>query len=479
MSTKVASNKLGDLTQGPLFVKIIRYSLPIIATGLLQTFYNASDMIVVGNFSDVGATAMGAVGACGALINLILNLFIGLAVGTGVCVAQEFGGGRYDELKRTIHTSLLASILGGIAVGLFGFFMARPLLTLMGTPEATLNEAVPYMKAYFVGVPAAMVYNFMAAAIRSAGDTKRPLVILMISGAVNVLLNLFLVLAFGMGAVGVGIATTVAQYISAIMILWHMIKRGGYCSINREDLKIDNKKLMRIVSIGIPAGLQSMLFSLSNVLIQSTVNTYGATVVDGNAAAGNIEGFVYIGMNSMYHAALTFTGQNVGAGQYKRIGKILAECMAIVAFIGLVLGLSGYIFGDALLKIYAPNDEAVRAAGVNRLGVICALYFLCGLMEVGCGVLRGMGKSLPPMIISLLGSCVLRIVWIYTVCPFFPGNISVLYLSYPISWVITTVAYLVASKFAYNQIVERTNRCRNHDDFFECMRENAKEEAKS
>ena len=475
MSEKVQSNKMGDLTQGPLFIKIIKYSLPIIATGLLQTFYNASDMIVVGNFSDVGATAMGAVGACGALINLILNLFIGLSVGTGVCVAQEFGGGRFDDLKKTIHTSLLASIIGGLAVGLFGFFMARPLLTLIGTPEATLNEAVPYMKAYFVGVPAAMVYNFMAAAIRSAGDTKRPLIILMISGAVNVALNLFLVLVFGMGAVGVGIATTVAQYMSAIMILWYMIKRGGHCSIKREDLKIDKKKLMRIVSIGIPAGLQSMLFSLSNVLIQSTVNTYGATVVDGNAAAGNIEGFVYIAMNSMYHAALTFTGQNVGAGQYKRIGKILVECLIIVTVIGLLLGVSGYIFGDTLLKIYAPDDAAVRAAGVNRLGVICALYFLCGLMEVGCGVLRGMGKSIPPMIISLLGSCVFRIVWIFTVCPFFPGDIKVLYLSYPISWIITTVAYLIASRFAYKEIVARTQRCKNHDDFYECMRETAKD----
>ena len=466
MSAKVKRAVDSDLTRGPLLVKIIKYSLPIVATGLLQTFYNASDMIVVGNFSDVGATAMGAVGACGALINLILNLFIGLAVGTGVCVAQEFGGGRYDDLKKTVHTSLLASILGGVAVGLFGFFMARPLLTLMGTPEATLAEAVPYMKAYFVGVPAAMVYNFMAAAIRSSGDTKRPLIILMISGAVNVLLNLFLVLAFGMGAVGVGIATTVAQYISAIMILWHMYKRGGHCRIILSELKIDTKKLLRIVSIGIPAGLQSMLFSLSNVLIQSTVNTYGSTVVDGNAAAGNIEGFVYIAMNSMYHAALTFTGQNVGAGQYKRIGKILVECMAIVTVIGLILGLSGFIFGDALLRIYAPTDAAVRAAGVNRLGVICALYFLCGLMEVGCGVLRGMGKSIPPMIISLLGSCAFRILWIFTVCPLFPGDIRVLYLSYPISWVITTVAYLVASRFAYKQLIIRARGRDSKAEFF-------------
>ncbi len=466
MSSKVKTLSDSDLTRGPLFVKIIKYSLPIIATGLLQTFYNASDMIVVGNFSDVGATAMGAVGACGALINLILNLFIGLSVGTGVCVAQEFGGGRYDDLKKTVHTSLLASIIGGVIVGLFGFFMARPLLMLMGTPEATLNEAVPYMKAYFLGVPAAMVYNFMAAAIRSSGDTKRPLIILMISGLVNVLLNLFLVLVFGLGAVGVGIATTVAQYISASMILWHMAKRGGHCKISKSDLKIDKKKLIRIVSIGIPAGLQSMLFSLSNVLIQSTVNTYGATVVDGNAAAGNIEGFVYIAMNAMYHASLTFVGQNVGAGQYKRIGKIVAECMAIVTVIGLALGLSGYIFGDALLKIYAPTNEAVRAAGVRRLGVICATYFLCGLMEVACGALRGMGKSLPPMIISLLGSCVFRIVWIFTVCPFFPGNIRVLYLSYPISWIITVSAYLVASRIAYKQLIDRANRNKNHDELF-------------
>lgn len=434
---------------------MLKYSLPLMATGLLQVFYNAADMIVVGRFA--GDFAMGAVGACGSLINLLVNAFIGLSVGTSICVAQSIGAKNDEKTCKLVNTSLLLGIIFGLLVGFFGFFMSGPLLRMMGTPENVLIEAIPYMKAYFVGIPASLIYNFLAAALRSSGDTKRPLIFLATSGIVNVVLNLIMVLVFHMGAVGVGIATSAAQYTSAIMIFVYMIRMDGPCRIDFKRLRMYKKELFDIISTGIPAGISSVVFSVSNVLIQSSVNAYGDIVVSGNTAAGNIESFIYVAMNSIYQATLTFVGQHVGAGKIERIKKITVMSLLIVVLVGLFIGILAYGFHDALLEIYKPGDGemeiAIREAGATRMKIISTTYFLCGVMEVLGGVMRGMGKSLQPMIVSIFGSCLLRIVWIFAVCQIFPGRIEVLYLAWPITWVITSLGHLCCCIVAYKRML--------------------------
>ncbi len=447
-----------DLTQGPILSKILLFTLPLVATGLLQTLYNASDMIVVGNFSPAGGNAMGAVGACSALINLIINLFMGLSVGAGVMVAQYVGAGKYRDVGEVVHTSVLASLICGVVLAIFGFFMARPLLVLMNTQDAQLNEAVQYMKAYFLGAPACLLYNFCASILRSYGDTKRPLIILMISGLANVILNLIMVLCFGMGAVGVGIATSVSQYIASVMVIIYMLKTDTCCKIIPRKIKIHGDKLLQMIKVGLPAGVQGALFSISNVLIQSTVNAYSEMqgpegyLVNGNAAAANIEAFIYVGMNSLYQAAVTFVGQHVGAGKYDRIPKVVMCCVGTVTVIGLSMGCLMYILGPQLLSFYARGNPYIIEAGMKRVSVFAFTYFTCGLMDVGCGIMRGMGKSLTPMIVSLLGSCAFRILWIYTICKLFPGDIFVLYLSYPISWVLTLAVHYICSFFTFKKL---------------------------
>ena len=445
-----------SMTEGPIFGKMMRFTFPIVVTGLLQVLYNASDMIVVGNFSPKGGISMGAVGSCGSLINLIVNVFLGLSVGVGIAVAQQIGAGRLEKVKKTIHTAALMGLVCGIAIAIFGFFMAEPLLRLMATPESALEEAVPYMKAYFVGVPAGLVYNFLAAGLRSSGDTKRPLIFLSLSGLLNVIVNVVMVVGFGMGAVGVGIATTVAQYASMIMIIVYMMKIDGHCRLMPKEIRIDKKSMAFIIRNGLPAGLQSLVFSLSNVLIQSTINTYGDITYTGNAAAANIEGFIYVAMNAFYQAAMTFTGQNVGAGKIHRVKRIALIALASVTVVGLVLGGAATLLHEPLLSIYEPEQSAdqiaVRAAGMLRMEIICLMYFLCGVMDVLGGVMRGMGRPITPMVVSVLGSCVLRIIWIYTVCPLFPGQISVLYLAYPITWTVTALGHLVCCLVTYRKM---------------------------
>ena len=443
-----------DMTEGPLLGKMIVFTLPVMASGLLQLIFNAADVMMVGKFA--GDAAMAAVGCCGALINLIINLFIGLAVGAGVMAAQDIGAKRYDGVKRLVSTALTASIIGGIFVGILGFVLAKPLLILMDTPDDVLAEAVPYMRAYFCGIPGCLIYNYMAAILRSTGDTKRPLYFLTAAGVANIFMNLLMVCVFHMGAVGVGIATAVAQYVSAALILIYMSRMKGYCRIT--GFAVDGSKLLRMITIGLPAGLQGCMFSLSNVLIQSNINTYSTPVIAGNTAAGNLEGFVYTSMNSVYQTALTFIGQNVGAGKYERIKKISFLCIGMVSVIGIVFGGGLALFGDKLLLLYASgeNTDAVIAAGVNRLSIISASYVLCGLMDVGCGILRGMGKAIQPMIVSLLGSCAFRILWVNTVCQWFPGQILILYISYPISWIITGGVHYLFCFYFYRHLMRKS-----------------------
>ncbi len=442
-----------NMTEGPLLGKMILFTLPVMASGVLQLLFNAADVAVVGKF--VGDAAMAAVGGCGALINLIINLFIGLAVGAGVIAAQDLGAKRYDEIQKLISTSMTASLIGGVVVGVFGYLTAEPLLVLMKTREDVLVEAVPYMRAYFFGMPGCLVFNYLAAILRAGGDTKRPLYFLTAAGVVNVILNLTLVLGFGMGAIGVGIATAASQYVAAGLTVMYMLRQKNHFRIT--GFRVSGQKLLRMMTIGLPAGLQGCMFSLSNVIIQSTVNGYATPVVAGNTAAGNLEGFVYTAMNSVYQTALTFIGQNVGAGKYERIKKIAFLCFGMVTVIGVLLGGSLVLFGKYLLLIYAgpENQDAVIRAGVVRLAIIAGPYFLCGLMDVACGILRGMGKAIQPMIVALLGSCVFRIVWVQTVCPLYPTDIRMLYISYPISWILTAGVHCIFCVYFYRKFMKR------------------------
>ncbi len=450
MQTK-AMNAKCDLTTGALLPKIILFTLPLIATGILQLLFNTADTIVVGRWGgetkEAREAALAAVGSCGALINLIINMFFGLSVGAGVCVAQELGARQYHEVKKTVHTSVLVAVLCGAVVSVIGFVLARPLLTLMGTEPAVLDEAVPYMRAYFIGAPANTVYNYCAAILRSSGDTTHPLVFLSVAGVVNVGLNLVMVTVFSLGALGVGIATAAAQWISCILILRHMIRLNDHCHLNLRELKIDPVKLKKVVAIGIPAGLQGMVFSTSNVLIQSSVNSFGQATVAAKTAASSLTDYIYIAQNSLYHAALTFVGQNAGAQNYRRVRYSIFCCMGTVTVLGLVLGGLVILFGEPLLSIYAPGNESVIEIGMIPVRILSATYFTCGLMEVGSGVLRGLGKSFRAMIISLVGSCVTRIIWIYTVFAA-DHTLEVLYACYPLSWVLTaathfTMAFIV------------------------------------
>ena len=452
--TKVRKIRDNDFTNGPILGKLILFALPIMATGLLQTFYNASDMIIVGNFATRGANAMGAVGACTSLINLIINLFTGLSIGAGVLASHNVGAKHYDELKKVVDTSVIASVTTGTALAVVGFVLSGPLLSLMETPESIIVEAVPYMRAYFVGVPGLMIYNFLSSILRSSGDSKRPLIFLATSGLANVILNILLVVLFPhKGALNVGIATAVSQYISAGLIFIYMCRADICCKIELKSIKGDRKTLFRIIKIGLPAGIQGMLFSISNVLTQKTVNSYGDITVNGNTASASIESFIYIALNTFYQSTITFVGQNVGAGKYQRIKKIVFQNMALSFTVGAVLGTCAYIFGNSLLKIFAPGaeNELVREAGMNRLMILGMSYFLCGLMEIGCGAVRGMGKAMTPMLVSLSGSCLLRVVWIFAICPLFPGNISVLYLCYPISWIVTSAAHFICMLVIYKR----------------------------
>lgn len=463
MSTVRAKRPVADFTEGRITGKMIKFALPLMATALLQSFYNAADMMVVGNFAPNGAFAMGAVGACGSLITLFTNFFLGLSAGVGVCVAQNIGAKRLDNVKNYIHTAALMSLICGIALGIIGFFTAETMLGLMGTPEELIDEAAQYMRMVFIGMPASLVYNFMASALRSSGDSKRPLIFLTISGLANVVINFIMVLGFGLGAVGVGIATTISNYLSAILIIGFMLRTSGPCRLYLKELKMKKQMIMGIMQNGIPPGFQSIVFAISNVLIQTSINTFGPIAVTGSGAANNIESFIYVAMNAVSIATITVVSQNVGAAKYERIKRVMLVSIIFVSTVGILMAGFILLFNQPLLTIYAPGEEnvAVRDQGFIKLLLVGGPYFLCGIMECVSGALKGMGRSISSMVISIFGSCVLRIVWIYTVCPFFPNtnpnNIAVLYLAYPVTWIITTAGLAVFLVIAYRQIIRKRN----------------------
>ncbi|MBE6683234.1 MAG: MATE family efflux transporter [Ruminococcaceae bacterium] len=440
----MASNTRMNMTEGPLFKKLLVYALPVLATGVLQFLYNAADTVVVGQFAEDGEKALAAVGSTGSITALITGLFIGLGVGANVSISHAFGSKREDSVKDIVHTSVLLSFVLGIVIALFGFFSARSLLQLMEVPETVLDGATLYMRTIFLGMPAQMTYNYGAAILNARGDTKHPFYFLMFSGAVNVSLNLFFVIVCKMDVLGVAVATIISQYISAVLILRLLTRFDDCCKLYLNHLYIRKDKLIKIIKIGLPAGIQGCLFSVSNVLIQSSINGFGPETMAANTAAANIDGIIYIAMNSFYHAALAFTGQNAGALRFDRIKRVCVLCTSMVAVLGLIIGVVCYLLGPWLLSLFGvegtvETSETMRV-GMLRLTILGVPYFLCGLMEVMSGMLRGLGASLVSATVSLLGSCVLRVVWIYTVFEAYQ-RIDVLYVSYPATWIITTLAH--------------------------------------
>ena len=439
-----------NILQGPVLWGILGYTIPIILTSVLQLLFNAADLVIVGRFC--GSISVAAVGATGAITNLIINLFIGLSVGAGVTVAHAIGSREEEAVHRAVHTALPVALISGVALTGVGVSLAGTLLRLMGTPETVLPLSKIYMQIYFGGITFNMVYNFSASILRAAGDTKSPLIFLSLAGVINVVLNVIFVTVFHMNVAGVALATTLSQGVSAILVVIALMRRTDGCKLYLKKMRFYKIELMKMVRIGLPAGIQGSLFSISNVLIQSSINSFGDVFMSGNAAAGNIEGFVYVIMNAFHQTAVNFIGQNVGAQQYDRVKKVLSCCLICVGVAGLTAGILGYSFGPQLLSIYITDSAEAISSGVLRLGIVCLFYFLCGLMDVSTGALRGMGASLEPMIISILGICVLRVGWISTIfqIPAFHTP-QCLYLSYPISWILTFVAQLLAFRKVFRR----------------------------
>ena len=447
-------NNTINMTEGPLFGKILLFSLPLMASSILQLVYNAADVIVVGRFA--GENALAAVGSTSALINLILNLFIGLSTGASVCASNAIGARDNERVRRCVHTSMALAIAGGIIAMVAGLLLSKPLLVLMGTKETLLEDAALYTRIYFLGVPASLVFNFAAGLLRASGDTKRPLYILFLSGIVNVGCNLFFVIVCHMGVAGVALATSISQYLSMALILIHMVRLDSNLKYVVKDTKIYKRELVDVLRIGVPSGMSGMLFNISNAMIQSSINLFSEAVVAGNTAASNIEGFIYTAMNTIYQASQTFTSQNLGAGKIKRINRVHAASLVIVIGIGVSMCALALIFCRPLLSLYVTGDnvDAVINAGVNRMTVICGTYYLCGMMDVTCGCLRGMKYSFSTMIISMIGACAFRIIWLSTV---FKADQTVfnIYVSYPISWIITWGSFMVCYVYAIKKTKQR------------------------
>lgn len=440
---KATSNKSHemDLCEGSILKKMLLFTLPIMASGILQLLFNAADIVVVGRFA--GENSMAAVGSNSALINLLTNVFMGLSVGGNVIVARYYGAKDDAGVHRTVHTSIFLAILSGIFLTTVGVIFAPNLLIMMKTPIEVLPLATIYLRIYFVGMTGMMVFNFGSALLRAVGDTRRPLNYLIISGVINVVLNMFFVIVLKMDVAGVALATVISQYVATILIVRCLVTESGVLKLELKKLHIYGNELKQIIFVGLPAGFQGVVFSLSNVVIQSSVNLFGNLVVSGNSAGQSLEGFVYMAMNSFHQSAVSFTSQNYGGGRKDRIDKILITALILVTATGLIAGWGMFLFAEPLLKIFSKNPVVV-AAGVNRLKYILTTYSLCGIMDVIVGVSRGLGYSIGPMIISLIGACATRLIFIATVfqIPEF-HKVETVYATYPISWTITIAAQLI------------------------------------
>lgn len=428
-----------NMCEGPILGKVLIFSIPLMLSGILQLLFNAADVIVVGRFA--GSQSLAAVGSTSALINLLINVFMGFSVGVNVLVARYYGGRKERDVSETVHTAVTLSLVCGLILVAVGLALTRPLLELMGTPDDVIDKAVLYMQIYFIGMPANMLYNFGSAILRAVGDTKRPLYYLSAAGVVNVILNLISVIIFHMDVAGVALATIISQAISAVCVLRCLMRHESCLKIRLGELKIHKEKLMGIVKVGLPAGMQGAIFSISNVLIQSSVNSFGSIAMAGNTAAQNIEGFIYNAMVAVYQANLSFTSQNYGAGKFSRINRIMFICISVVSVVGFSIGVLAYGAGTSLLSIYSSDPEVI-AYGMTRLQIIGLTYFTCGIMDTMVGSIRGIGYSVLPMLVSLTGACLFRIIWIFTIFQW-SHTLLTLYISYPASWVLTATAHIV------------------------------------
>lgn len=430
-----------DMCSGSILWKMLIFSLPLMCSSVLQLLFNAADVIVVGRFA--GDTALAAVGSTTALINLLTNFFLGFSIGANVLAARYYGAKHDKDLSETIHTAMALSIICGVLLTIIGCVGAKQILIWMKTPADVLPLAVIYLRIYFAGMTATMLYNFGSAILRAIGDTRRPLYYLSASGIINVFLNLIFVIIFKMSVAGVALATIISQFISAFLIVKCMIKERSSIHLDMKKLKISRSKFTKILQIGLPASFQGLLFSFSNVIIQSSVNSFGAITVAGNSAAANIEGFVYVAMNAFHQAAISFTSQNLGAAKYERINKIMYTAVGSALVVGILLGNLAALFGRPLLGLYTTSPQVIEA-GMARLKIVCVTYALCGMMDAIVGSLRGLGYSVMPMIVSLVGACGLRLLWIFT---FFQMDafhtVSSLYATYPVSWLLTFTAHVV------------------------------------
>lgn len=442
-----------DMCNGPILKKMLIFTVPLMLSSVLQLLFNAADIIVVGKFA--GDNSMAAVGSTSSLINLLVNLFVGISIGANVLVARYFGAKQDKDLSETVHTAMAVSVISGIFLTIVGIAGAPAILKLMKTPGKVLDLAVTYLRVYFVGMTAMMIYNFGAAILRAKGDTKRPMYFLVLAGVINVILNLIFVIIFKMDVAGVALATTISQCVSAALVVMCLIKSDDAIKLNLKKIRIHGDKLLKILQIGLPAGFQGTLFSLSNVVIQSSINSFGEIVVTGSSAAANIEGFVYVSMNAFSQAAISFTSQNVGAGRYDRVNKILYTALGCVTVVGLVLGNLAYFFGENLLNIYTDNPLVVEQ-GLIRLSFICTTYALCGIMDVLVGSLRGLGYSIVPMIVSLIGACAFRIIFLATIFKLEEFHyIETVYLTYPVSWILTITAHVISFVLIKRRINKR------------------------
>ena len=436
MTKEVQANKYEiDMCNGTIMDKLISFSLPLMLSGILQLLFNAVDIVVVGRFT--GSQALAAVGSTTALINLFINLFIGVSLGANVLAARYYAAGKQKEMSETVHTAMMFALISGCVMVLAGLFFSRGALELMDTPDDVISQAALYMKIYFMGMPFFMLYNYGAAILRAVGDTKRPLLFLIISGAANAALNLLLVIVFSMGVAGVAVATVISQCISCVMVLSCLIRTESSYQLSLKKLRIRPAYLLQIFQVGIPAGIQSTVITFSNVLLQSSVNSFGSTAMAGYTAANNIFGFLYTSINSVSQACMSFTSQNYGAGKKKRMDLVLRDCLILTVVIGLLMGGGAYLFGPELLHIYT-SDEAVIACGMEILLYTTVTYFLCGIMDLIPGALRGMGRSAVPMLLSVIGTVGTRIIWIYLIFPAH-RSLTVLFISYPVSWLATII----------------------------------------
>ena len=442
------------MTEGSPLPQIIRFSVPLALTGILQLLFNAADVIVVGKFA--GSTSLAAVGATSALVNLLTGAFIGISVGVNILVARYAGCRDDARVGRAVHSAIALSLVLGVVTFLLGFFLSTPMLEWMDTPDDVLALASLYLRIYFIGIPGALIYNFAAAILRAYGDTKRPLIFLAISGVLNVFLNLFFVIVCELDVAGVAIATVVSQYVAVVLILICLVRQEGPAKLKLREIRLHPDEALRMIQIGLPAGLQSVVFNISNVMVQSCVNSFGADVIAANTAATNIAAFTYTAMNSVFHASITFTSQNLGARRYDRVMKIFWACQATVLLIGIPLCILSTVFGPQLLSIYVsandPAYDSVIAMGLIRTYYVTTPYFLCGIMEVCCGMVRGLGKSWLPMIVTIFGACILRIIWIYTIFAW-DHTLPALYISYPISWVVTAAMHAVRPEFEIRPLI--------------------------